>query len=400
MKKVAAFLTAVVLFCVTAASIHFFAGSRIEANNREFGTWINSKKDLSYNAVAANLHNDTYLMMGSSEFQHGNNTPYHPTAIFNQANMDVMCIGAAGNQCLPHAIAMGALAPDLKSKKVVLLLSPTWFGKNGIEGNEFSARFSESMYAAMLKNESLSDDLKQKLIDRTTKLLEVSPLMKANVDRATKVLTGDRLNNGQTQKTSLEDKVNYYIHSWIAQEKEKIGVGMMWKVSGHKNNRTYEPQNAKEPDWDALKKQAEQEVEKEFNNDLCMRDTLYNTKYKPILKERKDTETKRSFEKSPEYDDLKLFLDICKDQGIEVKLILLPINGYWYDHTGFPRKNRDVIVEKIHKIADDYGVELSDLYGEGYTKGWLEDNTHPAGKGWIEINEKVYEFFNKDKEVN
>ena len=175
---------------------------------------------------------------------------------------------------------------------------------------------------------------------------------------------------------------------------------MMWKVSGHKNNRTYEPQNAKEPDWDALKKQAEQEVEKEFNNDLCMRDTLYNTKYKPILKERKDTETKRSFEKSPEYDDLKLFLDICKDQGIEVKLILLPINGYWYDHTGFPRKNRDVIVEKIHKIADDYGVELSDLYGEGYTKGWLEDNTHPAGKGWIEINEKVYEFFNKDKEVN
>ena len=60
-----------------------------------------------------------------------------------------------------------------------------------------------------------------------------------------------------------------------------------------------------------MKKQAEQEVEKEFNNDLCMRDTLYNTKYKPILKERKDTETKRSFEKSPEYDDLKLFLDIC-----------------------------------------------------------------------------------------
>ena len=57
-------------------------------------------------------------------------------------------------------------------------------------------------------------------------------------------------------------------------------------------------------------------------------------------------------------------------------------------------------IGEIIQIADDYGVELSDLYGEGYTKGWLEDNTHPAGKGWIEINEKVYEFFNKDKEVN
>ena len=93
MKKIAAFITAAMLFIIAAAAVHQFAGSRIEANNREFGTWINSKKDLSYSAIAANLHEDTFMMLGSSEFQHGEKTPYHPTAIFRQAKLDVMCIG-------------------------------------------------------------------------------------------------------------------------------------------------------------------------------------------------------------------------------------------------------------------------------------------------------------------
>lgn len=64
MKKIAAFITAAMLFIIAAAAVHQFAGSRIEANNREFGTWINSKKDLSYSAIAANLHEDTFMMLG------------------------------------------------------------------------------------------------------------------------------------------------------------------------------------------------------------------------------------------------------------------------------------------------------------------------------------------------
>lgn len=385
MKKIAAFITAAMLFIIAAAAVHQFAGSRIEANNREFGTWINSKKDLSYSAIAANLHEDTFMMLGSSEFQHGEKTPYHPTAIFRQAKLDVMCIGAAGNQCFSHAITMAALALELKSKKVILILSPTWFSKGGIEGSNFAARFSESQYQAMLKNESLSQDLKDKLIKRTKELLEVSPAQKENAERDTRVLTEGTLN--------VKDKVNYFMHSWISSEKEKISVGLMWKISGHKNNSKYETAEAEEPDWEALKKQADEDFAKECTNDFAMKDKFFKTKYKPILEKRKNDEVKRSFKESPEYDDLKLFLDICKDQDIEAMLVLLPINGYWYDHTGFPKENREVIVGKIQEMADEYDVELCNFFGECYTKGWLEDNIHPAGKGWVEINEKAYEYF-------
>lgn len=388
MKKIAAFFTAFVLFLAAAVGIHQIAGSRIDANNREFGTWINSKKDLSYSAIAANLQEDTFIMLGSSEFQHGKDTPYHPTQVFRQADMNVMCIGAAGNQTFPHAITMAALAPELKTKKAVLILSPTWFSKGGIDGSKFAARFSESQYTAMLENESLSPEIKERLIKRTGELLEISPSMKENTERDTKVLTEENV--------GFEDKVNYFMHSFLASEKEKISVGLMWKISGHKSNSRYESGSPKQPDWEALTKQADMEFEKECSNDFSMKDKLFNSKLKPVMDSRKDTDKKRSFESSPEYDDLKLFLDVCKDQEIEVMMILLPINGYWYDYTGFPKENRDVIVDKINGIAEEYGVKLTNFFGEGYTRGWLEDNTHPAGKGWIQINEKAFEFFNEN----
>ena len=89
----------------------------------------------------------------------------------------------------------------------------------------------------------------------------------------------------------------------------------------------------------------------------------------------------------------RLARDTKMDVALIHMLVLLPINGYWYDHTGFPKENREGIVGKIQEMADEYDVELCNFFGECYTKGWLEDNIHPAGKGWVEINEKAYEYF-------
>ena len=79
MKKVAAFITALILFVGTALSVHTIAGEKLDTNNPFFGTWISTKKYLSYKAVSSNIEKDTVMMMGSSEFQYGNKTPYHPT---------------------------------------------------------------------------------------------------------------------------------------------------------------------------------------------------------------------------------------------------------------------------------------------------------------------------------
>lgn len=392
MKKLAAFFTAALLFLVSAFGMHAFALSHIETNNRAFGTWISSKKDASYTALAANIQEDTVMMLGSSEFHHGKKTPYHPTAVFDKAKMNVMCIGAAKNQSFSHAITMAALAPKLQNKKAVLILSPSWFSAGGIDCAGFAARFSESLYTEMLQNDNLSADLRERLIKRTESLLETGSASRENAERETRVLFEG--------SASFEDKVKYYAHRIIAKERETISSGLMWQFSGLKSYSEYkkaEPCAA--PDWNNLIDEADKKFFKNCSNEFYMNDSLYQMKVAPSQGKRKDSDLKRTYASSPEYDDLKLFLDVCKESNIDVMLVLLPVNGYWYDYTGFPRENRASVVDNVEQIAEQYGVKLCNFFGESYTPGFLEDIVHPAGKGWVMINEKAYEFFNDSQKT-
>lgn len=386
MKKVAAFITALILFVGTALSVHTIAGEKLDTNNPFFGTWISTKKDLSYKAVSSNIEKDTVMMMGSSEFQYGNKTPYHPTNIFRKLGMNVMCIGAAQNQSLSHAVTLGAVAPKLENKKVVLILSPTWFSKTGAESSGFSARFSESMYEQMLANDELSQETRNAIADRVDQMLQISPDTQASARTARSMIAGGRV--------SLKDRIAYRVEKWINTEKEDINVGLLWKASGGKNYHEYTPAKAgEEPDWDKLAKEADESMAGKVNNQFHMLDKLYKSKIKPEMKNRKNADVNRTFADSPEYDDLRLFLDVCKEEGIEAMLVLLPINGWWYDYTGFPKDQRETVVQGVEKVASEYGAKVCSFFDECYTPGFLEDNVHPAGKGWVRINEEAYKFY-------
>lgn len=386
MKKIAAFVTAVIIFTVTVVSAHFVIGDKLDTNNRNFGTWINTKKDLSYKAISSNIEEDTVLMMGSSEFNHGKKTKYHPTAIFRSLGMNVMCIGAAQNQSLSHAITLGAIAPELKNKKAILILSPSWFGKEGVKPSGFAARFSQSEYEEFLKNEDISKETKEVVAKRVNELLEVSPKAQSDAQIIDRMFL--------TRDANFKDKICFGVNRWLNDEKENINVGLLWKATGEKNHKEYQVSpRGEEPDWDALAEEADSEMEGKMNNDFYMKDSLYKSKIKPVLSERKDADTNRTYADSPEYDDLRLFLDVAKQEGIEVMLVMLPVNGWYYDYTGFPRENRETFVAGVEKVAEEYGVKTCNFFDQCYTPGFLEDVVHPAGKGWVRINEEAYKFF-------
>ena len=100
-----------------------------------------------------------------------------------------------------------------------------------------------------------------------------------------------------------------------------------------------------------------------------------------------------SFSESPEYGDLKLFLNVCDELELEVMLINVPVNGYWYDYTGFPKEEREKYYENIREIAKEYGVKLLDLSNHEYTPYFLKDIMHLGWKGWVYIDEGIYEFY-------
>ena len=389
MKKITAFITAFVLFIGVAFSAHIVTTEKLNTNNYRFGTWISTKKDLSYRAISANIEEDTFMMMGSSEFNHGKKSPYHPTQIFRDLNINVMCVGAAQNQSLSHAITLAAVAPELKTKKVVLIVSPSWFASEGVDAAGFAARFSESMYEEFLANEDIPEETKDAIIKRTDDLLKKSPEIYKRANTAEKLIVDGNC--------SLEERVKYRFDKWITQEKENINVGMLWKMAGGKNNDEYKPLKRKaEPDWDKIAEEADASLQGKMNNQFNMVDDIFRKKVEPTMKERKNADLNRTYGNSPEYDDLRLFLDVCKAYDIEAMLMLLPVNGWWYDYTGFPKENREQVSKGVEKIAAEYDVEVCNFFDQCYTPGFLEDVVHPVGKGWVRIHEEAYKFFEKN----
>ena len=100
---------------------------------------------------------------------------------------------------------------------------------------------------------------------------------------------------------------------------------------------------------------------------------------------------------SPEYSDYKIFLDIAKELGIEVEVIIFPVNGKWNDYTGVSRKMREEAYKKIEDVAKKYtNVKVINYGNREYDDYFLFDVMHVGVKGWLEVEKELYEFAKKD----
>jgi D-alanine transfer protein len=386
MKKIKAFLLAFLIFTVLIGVFHV-AFAREPVKSDGIGSWVDIYKDGSYSTVSGNFKEDTTLVMGSSEFQHGRNTPYHPTKIFRKSRTDVMLVGAAYNQSILHAITEASLADNLNGKKVVLILSPAWFNREGIKKGAFDTRFSETMYIEMLKSDAISDDLKRKIAERTEELLSESTLID-DVERYNKKYLDSRLN--------LYDRLYLGIRETWLKERDKLNMNVGWKTRGEsKYLEDIKGADGEKPDFTSLEEEARSHYDKiRGDNPYGMSQRLYKRNFQNIEKKvRGSQKDRRFYPSSPEYSDLDLFLQVADQAGARVELILLPINGKWYDHMGFTEEKREALPGQIEDVCSPYkNVKLVSFYGEAYTDGFLEDATHPSGEGWVKINEEIYKF--------
>ena len=89
------------------------------------------------------LERKDIMMLGSSEL--GHSTKQHPTYYFNtnRSKNGVFTIGRAYTQSLQDATILGSVNPNIKDKKVVLLVSMQWFmDKKGVTPQHYQTRFS------------------------------------------------------------------------------------------------------------------------------------------------------------------------------------------------------------------------------------------------------------------
>ena len=87
---------------------------------------------------------------------------------------------------------------------------------------------------------------------------------------------------------------------------------------------------------------------------------------------------------------------MAKELGLEVEVVNFPINGRWYDYIGIGKDQREVYSKKLAEITNSYGYKLMDLTPKEYEPYVMYDTVHPGWKGWPEVAEEMYKFYQKD----
>ena len=385
MKRIRSFLLAVVMLAVFATSVHAVTQTLpLKVENGRFGFWFNPYKDMSYAALSENIKDNTVLLMGSSEFRHGRKTEFHPRNVLAIDKYDFLAIGGPGNQILFHTIATGALEKKLKKRKVILLVSPSWFSKDGVTKTNYGMRFSETEYIKFLENDRIDAKTKEYVANRSFSLLEGNSRYSSRIK-----LINNRLVGG---KSDVMTKAFFGIEKAFASDRDKVTAAVAIESIAGKPNIEMKNGGLSEEQFDELEKQAEMRNGRRSSNPFYMSDKIWKRRFNKTYAKDKDAYPKRIRENSPEFGDLEAFLDVCRSTGIRAKFIILPVNGRWFDYIGTVSKDRRAVVDKIKRIAEKNSAAVADLSNYDYEPFITNDVTHPWGKGWILIDREIYRF--------
>lgn len=341
-------------------------------------------KGLKFNNYFAD--NDYILLQATSELNAP--VPQAPINFFPIDGMnDVETVGVQGWQSLTHMTILGSQTTKNQDRKVAIIVSLQWFyNKDGITPEDFQSSFAPVQFYGFLDNKKISDEHKKEYTSR------ISTLLTGSIQYLPEKVYAKLYSSNNILMNSI--KVIFYPYFYAREYAVKLkDKGLLYKklkTLGDKKN-----EKVRSVDWNAeLKKAYEEGREEVTNNDYMVYDDYYN-KYKSSLDSKAGYLKNINILDSKEYDDFKLYLDTCKDMGIKPYIILMPTNGKWYDQLGMKREERDKFYTNIENIAEDRGFEVLNFDKDEYKPYFMCDASHFGWKGWLDVDEKLYEHFKR-----
>ena len=388
MIKLKAFLLSLVLVITTLALLNVTFVKKIDDyykvkdNSIRYSTSYEKYK--SRDILTSNITPNTLVLLGSSELVATINEDYHPNKIFNYNDFNIMQIGTSYSQNIVQASTLGSIEAAMSKRKVAIIESVQWFEKDGTHQDAFLNKASQEHIFQTLSNKKISKDTKEKLIDR---IIEITK--------------GNKLQNDLYKKYKsyfIEGK-GTFIDKKLLELDNTIYSFKLKHIFYQKHAKSdYPSLGDKTPDydWEKMTNQFVEEVKKKTdNNDYAVDNNYYNTYLKDRYTSLKNSNKDLSYLESPEYSDMELFLTVAKELGIEVEVIIFPVNGKWNDYTGVSREMREKTYKKIEDVAKSHGATVLNYGNREYDDYFLFDVMHVGVKGWMEVEKELYKFANQ-----
>ena len=399
MKKISFYLAILIIvtfgpYKALVAFDKYYENKVKDAYFNSFGNSILDKKNHGLILQRQSINkNDNMEIYGSSELGtidiHTN-----PVNIFNNKStgFQINLIGRGHSQNLIHAINIGALSGDLKNEKMVIILSPQWFSASGLAPSEFQTNFSELQFYSFMYNKNIDSDLKIKLASRVTELTK-SNQSYGGINQFASLYASNTI----AAKTGLffltpYNKLKYYLLSI----KDNVQSYRLLLETNKQANESLVKEVSY--DWEnELVKASEIGKEKSSNNSFGITNEYYDKYIKDGVDSSKGSYKDKSYLNSPEYEDLKLLLELCKRNGLNPTFVSVPVHGKWYDYCSFSKEDRQEYYEKVNNLVESFDFQIVDLSNHEYEEYFLKDIMHLGWRGWIYIDKAINEYYHNNK---
>ena len=332
-----------------------------------------------------NIDDKTLVVLGSSELAKASDQPFHFKQLFNYDDFHLMPIGGGNFQNIIHASILGSLGNEFPKKRFILSESFLWFDQYAMQPDAFLSRVSNEHVYYTLLNPKITHETKEKFMNRILELSKDNKFVHQTFERYKRRLLDkkgtfldDLLNWFDVEKFSLNNKINFYYEA---------------KLAPIPSSGTTTPKY----NWEELKtKYLDEAKYRTKDNEFGIEKGYFDSKIGSDLQKLKGYAWKYKYDKSKEYEDYELILQMIKEMGIEVEIVNFPVNGKWFDYIGVGPEQRAIYSEKLTEITKSFGYKLMDLTQKEYEPYFMYDTVHPGWKGWPEVAEEMYKFYQKD----
>lgn len=330
---------------------------------------------------------DVLVLLGSSELNFQD--AYHPARLFSNkpTGFSVFVVGSGYRQSIHNLLALAALDREVKEKRLVLFLTPSWFGRN-ISAKAYQKNFSLLQAYEFAFDSHLSRPLSRRAAARLLALgspgtddglLRIALQGMAADDAWSRARYYAVWPLGRTALTFLRLKDQVDLARHIYAKRMKPGLQQVARS---------------QVDWDDLLSQAEAEARgKSTSNRFGIYDDYYIKYVAPRLGELRGSARDESWLTSSEYGDMQLVLDTLKELGAHPVFVSLPVMGEYYDFKGHAADDRKAYYRKVCDQIKSAGFPVVDFGDREYEPGFMRDPWHPGWKGSVNLARTLDDFY-------
>jgi D-alanine transfer protein len=319
---------------------------------------------------------DIMLLYGSSELT--DPVPNRASDFFSTepSGFQVCPVGRASTTSLIILQKLGALASELRDRKVAILLSPSSFLTPAVSPYSYAGNFSLPAASGVLFGDALDLDLKAEIVKRMSQFpdtLAKSALLQL---AATCLASGRPLDRiilmaiwplGKLQNTILDLQDHFEALIYILGE----GKAIPWRRSRLFNSRKAPADGGQE---------------------------AVTTEPFGAIRSARDAAFRARIAAASEWIDLELLLRTLTELRAKPLILSMPIDGTLYDARGVSRSARQVYYDRMSELAQRYHFPLLQFEDHDADPAFLiAHREHPTPKGWMYYDRALDDFFHKTK---